>query len=169
MKENIITRTVYIAEDGTEFLTKRECEEYENTTMKVLQYVSYYKIAVEPNLSDGTEYSCVLYLAIYNPRKKYNESHILEYLFGRYKRVISYIRGVEPIPTWGEILPIDKEKYIFALNQFKMNKTKRLYESTPVKIYMNDDLKTYEYVSDVVFLSNKKVYLFPEPLKYTES
>ena len=41
METKEITKTVYIAYDGKEFLSKEDCEKYENFAKKILSRIKY--------------------------------------------------------------------------------------------------------------------------------
>ncbi|EXZ16201.1 hypothetical protein M071_4461, partial [Bacteroides fragilis str. Ds-233] len=52
MKAKEITKTIYIANDGKEFLAKEDCKKYEDFIEKVLSRIEYFCIRCNPDLTE---------------------------------------------------------------------------------------------------------------------
>ena len=52
MKEEVVTTTVYIAEDGKRFTEKNDCEKYEKEVLALKKSVGYFKVLHNPDLTE---------------------------------------------------------------------------------------------------------------------
>ena len=52
MKEEVVTTTVYIAEDGKRFAEKNDCEKYEKEVLVLKKHVQYFKVLCSPDLTE---------------------------------------------------------------------------------------------------------------------
>ena len=69
MKETKQTVTVYTAEDGTKFLSKTECSEYEIIQKEALEHIKYYNIYYQPDLTETGQMTKCLRVAVYVTNK----------------------------------------------------------------------------------------------------
>lgn len=61
MEEKIIKKTIYIANDGKEFLDKEKCEKYEK---EFLDKIKYFRIFYNFDYTEGRGFETVIYLAV---------------------------------------------------------------------------------------------------------
>lgn len=66
METKKITKTVYIAYDGKEFLSKEYCEKYENFAKKILSRIKYYCIRCNPDLTETGSFTHKIYVAVFS-------------------------------------------------------------------------------------------------------
>ena len=52
METKEVTKTVYIADDGKEFLTKEDCEKHEKFVKEILSRIKYFCIRCHPDLTE---------------------------------------------------------------------------------------------------------------------
>ena len=68
-----ITKTVYIANDGTEFLTKEDCEKHERFVEKILSRIKYFCIRCNPDLTETGDFTHKIYVAVFSKRYFYRD------------------------------------------------------------------------------------------------
>ena len=61
METKEITKTIYIANDGKEFLTKEDCEKHERFVEEILSRIKYFCIRCNPDLTE-TGISLIKYM-----------------------------------------------------------------------------------------------------------
>ncbi len=66
MEEKEITKKIYVANDGKEFLSKEECEKYEAFAKEVLSKIKYFRIHCNPDLTETGYYQHWIYVAVYS-------------------------------------------------------------------------------------------------------
>ena len=66
METKEITKTVYIANDGKEFLTKEDCEKYERFVEEILSRIKYFCIRCNPDLTETGNFSHKIYVAVFS-------------------------------------------------------------------------------------------------------
>ena len=69
METKEITKTVYIANDGKEFLSKEECEKYEKFVKEILSNIKYFCIGCHPDLTETGYFQHKIYVNITNIMK----------------------------------------------------------------------------------------------------
>lgn len=145
MKKQKITKDIYIAEDGREFLTKEECEKYEHFVKNTLSRIRYFRIMYGPDLTETGRYQCQTDVAVLVLKwNAYQKEVAFEWAlrkFGRY--LMEGVQGWGFMPSF-EIMPISREEY-------KKEPDSRF---SPVK------------ERERVFLSPKPVEGFPENYNY---
>ena len=57
METKEITKTIYIANDGKEFLTKEDCEKHERFVEEILSRIKYFCIRCNPDLTETGNFS----------------------------------------------------------------------------------------------------------------
>lgn len=112
MKKQKITKEIYIAEDGREFLTKEECEKYEDFVKNTLSRIRYFRIICEPDLTETGCYQRRIDVAVLAPKwRPYQKEVAFEWAlrkFGRY--LMESVQGWGFMPSF-EIMPISREEY----------------------------------------------------------
>ena len=66
MKETKITKTIYIADDGKEFFSKSECENYEKNVLSVMKNIKYFSVQSNPDLTETGSFQSNSYFAVYS-------------------------------------------------------------------------------------------------------
>lgn len=61
MKEKTIQKTVYIAQDGKEFLNKKECEKYEK---EYLDKIKFFSICYNFDYNEGRGFQSIVHVAV---------------------------------------------------------------------------------------------------------
>lgn len=145
MKKQKITKDIYIGEDGKEFLTKEECEKYEDCVKNTLSRICYFRIIYGPDLTETGRYQHQTDVAVLAPKwHPYQKEVAFEWAlrkFGRY--LIESVQGWGFMPSF-EIMPISREEYEKELDsRFSLVKKK-----------------------ERVFLSPEPVEGFPENYNY---
>lgn len=112
MKKQKITKEIYIAEDGREFLTKEECEKYEDFVKNTLSRIRYFCIMCMPDLTETGRYQCQTYVAVLTPKWNICQKEVaFEWAlrkFGHY--LMEGVQGYGFMPSF-EIRPISREEY----------------------------------------------------------
>jgi hypothetical protein len=79
MKSKEVTTTVYIADDGKEFLTENECKTYEKEVLQNLKWVKYFRVKYNPDLTETGNYQNEFYVAVYS-RYGFHKNLLFMYL-----------------------------------------------------------------------------------------
>lgn len=112
MKKQKITKEIYIAEDGREFLTKEECEKYEDFVKNTLSRIRYFRIICEPDLTETGCYQRHIEVAVLAPKwNAYQKEVAFEWAlrkFGHY--LMEGVQGWGFMPSF-KIMPISREEY----------------------------------------------------------
>lgn len=66
METKEITKTVYIANDGKEFLMKEDCEKHEKFVEEILSRIKYFCIRCHPDLTETGYYQHKIYVAVFS-------------------------------------------------------------------------------------------------------
>lgn len=105
--------TIYVAKDGREFLDKKECEIYENETLKVLENTKYFKYFTNRDLTETGYFTNYNYAAVYiKGWSNCYQEVLLQYLFDRYKgKILSVDVQGYGVTSNFEIKEITKEEY----------------------------------------------------------
>lgn len=112
MKKQKITKDIYIAEDGREFLTEEDCEKYEDFVKNTLSRIRYFRIMYCPDLTETGRYQCQTDVAVLTPKwNAYQKEVAFEWALRRFGHYL-----VEGVQGWGfmpsfEIMPISREEY----------------------------------------------------------
>lgn len=144
METKKITKTVYIANDGKEFLTE-ECKKHEAYVKEILRNISYFCIRCSPDLTETGYYMHRIYAAVLSKDGLFSEEIAFQWAlkkFGSYlgESVMGY--GFQPRFSVSEV-------------------SKEEYEECPATIWGGTPLK-----SEKIFLSPKSVEGFPENINY---
>lgn len=112
MKKQNITKDIYIAEDGREFLTKEDCEKYEDFVKNTLSRIRYFRIMYGPDLTETGRYQYQADVAVLTPKwNVYQKEVAFEWAlrkFGHY--LMESVQGWGFMPSF-EIMPISREEY----------------------------------------------------------
>lgn len=146
METKKITKTVYIAYDGKEFLSKEDCEKYENFAKEILSRIKYFCIRCNPDLTETGNFYHKIYVAVFSKHYLYKDIAFQWALkkFGTYlgESVMGY--GFQPHFNVSEV-------------------SKEEYEKCPPTEWGGAILE-----SEKIFLSPKSVEGFPENINYME-
>ncbi len=144
METKEITKTIYIANDRKEFLTKEDCEKHERFVEEILSRIKYFCIRCNPDLTETGNFSHKIYVAVFSKHYLYKDIAFQWALkkFGTYlgESVMGY--GFQPNFNVSEV-------------------SKEEYEECPATVWGGTPLK-----SEKIFLSPKSVEGFPENIDY---
>lgn len=110
MKTKEVTKTVYIADDGKEFLTKEDCEKYEKFVKEILSRIEYFCIRCNPDLTETGYFQHKIYVAVWS-----NHSFHYEIAFEWALRKFGHLLG-ESVQGYGfqphfSVSEVSKEEY----------------------------------------------------------
>lgn len=144
METKEVTKTVYIADDGKEFLTKEDCEKYEKFVKEILSRIEYFCIRCNPDLTETGYFQHKIYVAVWC-----NHSFHYEIAFEWALRKFGHLLG-ESVQGYG------------FQSHFSVSKSnKDEYERCPPTEWGGSKLQ-----SEKIFLSPKTVEGFPENIDY---
>ena len=145
METKEITKTIYIANDGKEFLTKEDCEKHEKFVEKILSRIKYFCIRCHPDLTETGYFQHKIYVAVFSKN-------------GIFSKEIAFQWALKKFGTYlGESV----QGYGFQPRFSVSEVSKEEYENCPPTEW--GDLKLE---SDKIFLSPKSVEGFPENIDY---
>ncbi len=109
METKEITKTVYIANDGKEFLSKEDCEKYENFAKEILSRIKYFCIRCNPDLTETGYFTHKIYAAVFSKHYFYKDI-----AFEWALRKFGYLG--ESVQGWGfqprfSVSEVSKEEY----------------------------------------------------------
>ena len=147
MQEKTITKTVYVAPDGKEFLGKEECLKYEKLLDEIFSKIEYFSIYCDPDLTETGSFTKEIHVAVYSTRYFHKEI-AFEWAFRQFGYLGIGVQGYGWQPYFS-IREISKEQYM--------------------SIIVTEFNKRYCRTSqEKVFLSPKKVEGFPENYDYVK-
>lgn len=145
METKQITKTIYVANDGKEFLTKEECEKHEEFVKETLSRIKYFCVHCNPDTTETGYFMHKIYVA-----------------------VLSNYLHKEIVTEWGMrkfgYLGQGVQGYGFQLHFSVIEVSKEEYEKCSPTIWGGRDLK-----SERTFLSPKSVDGFPENIDYMKA
>lgn len=144
METKEITKTIYIANDGKEFLTKEDCEKHEKFVKEILSRIEYFCIKCLPDLTETGSFQRKIYVAVWSKQLFHYEIAFQWALkkFGTYLGESVQGYGFQPCFSVSEV-------------------SKEEYEKCPTTVWGGTPLK-----SEKIFLSPKSVEGFPENIDY---
>lgn len=148
MQEKTITMTVYVAQDGKEFLGKEECLKYEKLLEEVLSNIQYFSVFCDPDLTETGGFTREILVAVYSTRYFHKEI-AFEWALRRLGYLEKGVQGYGWQPYFS-IGKITKEQYM-SLEVTEFNK------------------RHYNKVQEKVFLSPKRIDGFPENFDYVKT
>lgn len=111
MKKQKITKDIYIAEDGREFLTKEECEKYEDFVKNTLSRIRYFCVMCKPDLTETGIYQHIVYVAVFSKRGFYHKEVAFEWALRQQGCfLMESVQGYDFMPSF-KIMPISREEY----------------------------------------------------------
>lgn len=132
---------VFVASDGKEFLTPKECSEYENIVLKNLKRLKYFKSFTGPDLNEGRGYNNVVYFAVDNSDYCGFERALM-WLVENKGRTIDYVQGCSAMRNY--TMPDE-----IKIEDFKACKPSKIGD--------------YSTGTQTVFISKESLDGFPEP------
>lgn len=144
METKKITKTVYIANDGKEFLTKEDCEKHETFVERILSRIKYFCIRCHPDLTETGNFQHKIYVAVFSKNGIFSKEIAFQWAlkkFGTYlgESVMGY--GFQPHFNVSEV-------------------SKEEYEECSVTVW-GGTLK-----SEKIFLSPEPIQGFPDNINY---
>lgn len=106
MKEE--NRKVYVAEDGKEFLDKKECESYE----KKVGNIKYFRVAHSPDLTETGSFVNRTYVAVYS-NCYHHKDVVINYFLQKFGYLCTSVMGYG-FQTAFDVYPCTKEDFIKA-------------------------------------------------------
>lgn len=145
METKKIIKTIYIANDGKEFLTKEDCEKHETFVEKILSRIKYFCVRCHPDLTETGNFQHKIYVAVFSKNGIFSKEIAFQWAlkkFGTYlgESVMGY--GFQPKFNVSEV---SKEEYDEC--------SATVWGGTPLK-------------SEKIFLSPKPVEGFPDNIDY---
>ncbi len=144
METKEITKTVYIANDGKEFLMKEDCEKHEKFVEEILSRIKYFCIRCHPDLTETGYYQHKIYVAVFSGHF-FHEKIAFEWALRKF----------------GHLLGESVQGYGFQPHFSVSEVSKEEYEECPATVWGGTPLK-----SEKIFLSPKQVDGFPENIDY---
>lgn len=144
METKEITKTIYIANDGKEFLTKEDCEKHEKFVKEILSRIKYFCVRCHPDLTETGYFQHKIYVAVFSEHYLYKEI-----TFEWSLRKLNGYLG-ESVQGYGF-------QPCFSVSEV----SKEEYEKCPTTEWGGTPLK-----SEKIFLSPKSVEGFPENIDY---
>lgn len=145
METKEITKTVYIANDGKEFLTKEDCEKYEKFVKETLSRIKYFCIRCNPDLTETGYFTHKIYVAVFS-RHYFHKEVAFEWALHKFRYLGESVQGCGFQPHFS-VSEVSREEYE------KCSSTK----------WGGRNLE-----SEKIFLSPKQVEGFPENINYME-
>ncbi|MCJ2381778.1 hypothetical protein MUN53_14390 [Parabacteroides sp. AGMB00274] len=144
MEKKEITKTIYIANDGKEFLTKEDCEKHEKFVTEILSRIKYFCVRCHPDLTETGYFQHKIYVAVFSKHYLYKEI-AFEWALRKFNGYLG-----ESVQGYG------------FQPQFSVSEvSKEEYENCPPTEWGGSKLK-----SEKKFLSHKSVDGFPENIDY---
>lgn len=145
METKKIIKTIYIANDGKEFLTKEDCEKHETFVEKILSRIKYFCVRCHPDLTETGNFQHKIYVAVFSKNGIFSKEIAFQWAlkkFGTYlgESVMGY--GFQPNFNVSEV---SKEEYDEC--------SATVWGGTPLK-------------SEKIFLSPEPVEGFPDNIDY---
>ena len=106
---------IYVASDGTEFLTKDECVKYEDTTLAMLNKIQYFQYCTNMDLNETGMYYNNNYAAVYVESDRCQYEVLLQYLIDLHKGKVIHqnVQGYGVAATFS-ISVCTREEYVRA-------------------------------------------------------
>ena len=143
MKIKKITKNIFIAEDGKEFLTKEDCEKHEKFVKEILENIKFFCIECIPDLTETGLYQHKIYVAVLS-LYSYHEDIVFEWALRKFGYLGESVQGYRFQPRF-RVNAVSKDKY----------------EKCPPTEWGG-----FKYESEKVFLSPKSIEGFPENIDY---
>lgn len=144
METKKVTKTVYIANDGKEFLTKEDCEKHEKFVEETLSRIKYFCIRCEPDLTETGYFQHKIYVAVLSEHYLYKD-----------------IAFEWALRKFGHLLGESVQGYGFQPHFSVSEISKEEYETCSPTVWGG-----MEFKSEKMFLSPKTVEGFPENIDY---
>lgn len=144
METKKVTKIVYIANDGKEFLTEEECKKHETFVEKILSRIKYFRVSCHPDLNETGLYMHKIYVAVFS-KNCFQKEVAIEWALHKF----------------GNLLGESVMGYGFQPNFVVTEVSKDEYENCPPTEWGGSKLE-----SDKIFLSPKSVEGFPENIDY---
>ena len=92
---DIVTKPVYVAEDGKEFFTEAECKNYEAEQANT----QYWIVTFNPDLTEGRGYyGQALFSFMYHGYIA--EDHMLDFCYKTYGKKVDFVQGASETQNW---------------------------------------------------------------------
>lgn len=109
MKTEVVKTTVFIAEDGKQFLNEKDCQLYEDTVIKRKKNIKYFRLHHSADFTEGRGFQAYPLAAV---EAEYNNNKVLAEMFCQ----IAWGNRVQwcyssPAPAW-DISDISENDYL---------------------------------------------------------
>lgn len=97
MKQEQVTQTVYITDDGKKFFSKEEAEKHEQT----LQNTTLWRVYHEPDLTEGRGWQRTTYLLVEygNTYQLLLDELVVDFCYRHFGRPVAFVMGCNHCPT----------------------------------------------------------------------
>lgn len=103
-------KEIYIAEDGTVFQSKSECLKYEADIEKQQKVTTYWRIAYNPDLTEGRGWSGVMYVECVGP--EYDaELWMRDWCHRTIGRPLAFVQGCVAMDNW-RLIPVTRQEFM---------------------------------------------------------
>ena len=107
MNTKTVKTTIYVAEDGSEFLTQSECENYEKNTLERLKKIKYFILWHSADFTEGRGYQSYSLIA---SECNYNQTELAR-MYAQMKHGLE-VQWMYSSPTYAwSLKEISKEEY----------------------------------------------------------
>ena len=119
MRIKRITKNIYVAEDGKEFLTEEECEKYEKIVKEILSNIKYFRVRYNPDLTETGLYQNIVFVAVF--AKFYHKEIVFEWALRRFGSLLGEsVMGygfqpkfiIEECVDWGNLKLKDEKIFL---------------------------------------------------------
>ena len=110
----VLTRTTYIADDGTEFDTEKECVEYEREQEALEDFRKYYIVRYNPDTGEGRRlFNSTVYLQVTSNHRVNHTSAVHDLLYEKLGKKAAYFYGKSehPMDVW-TVESVTKEQFL---------------------------------------------------------
>jgi len=105
-----INKKIFVADDGKEFMTQIECENYEAKLKEEEKNTSYWQIICNPDLTEGRGHYGLIFARIKVDGYTNPKLMLSDYCYRTIGRPVAFVQGCAPIANW-HISEIDKFQY----------------------------------------------------------
>lgn len=144
MRKETVTKTIFIPEDGKEFVNQEDCEKHEKYVKEVLSKIKYFCIRCNPDLTETGYFMHKIYTAVLS-KHSFHKEIAFEYALGKF----------------GGFLGESVQGYGYQPRFSVSEVTKEDYEECSATVWGGTPLK-----SEKIFLSPEPVEGFPENIDY---
>lgn len=127
MKRETKKIEVFISSDEREFLTEKECLDYENNVLKKIEKIKYFKSFSNPDLTEGRCHEEIILFAVLDD-SYYEKLRSLQWLIDNKGRTIDYVQGCSAISNYEIPVEISRKEFE-EKHKFNFNSISKIFIS----------------------------------------